>query len=101
MTPFALSDARELRRLFTEAGFDKVDLIEETTLVRFPEPETFVPFAVTSSAAAVPAFAQLAAPERAALLDAVRQDVEPLIHSFRDTEALTFPMYAHIAVAAK
>lgn len=101
MTPFVLSDASELRRLFADAGFDKVDVIEETTLVRFPEPEMFVPLAVASSAAAVPAFAQLAAPQRAALLDAVRQDVDPLIHSFLDTEALTFPMYAHVAVATK
>src|SRR3990167_1691132 len=52
MTPFALCDADELRTLFTAAGFKKVDIIPESTVVRFPEPERFVPLAVTSSAAA-------------------------------------------------
>ncbi len=100
MTPFALSEADELRNLFTAAGFNKVNMVTESTLVRFPEPEHFVPLAVTSSAAAVPAFAQLALPERAALLNAVRLDVEPLIHRFLDADALTFPMFAHIALAS-
>lgn len=53
MTPFALSDADELRTLFTEAGFEKMEIVPESTVVRFPEPERFVPLAVTSSAAAV------------------------------------------------
>ncbi|MBY0578811.1 MAG: class I SAM-dependent methyltransferase [Burkholderiales bacterium] len=100
MTPFALSDADELRTLFTAAGFKKVDILRESTTVRFPEPEHFVPLAVTSSAAAVPAFAQLQAPERAALLETVRAEVEPVIRRYCDAEAVTFPMFAHIVMAA-
>jgi len=99
MTPFALHDADELRTLFTAAGFKKVDILPESTTVRFPEPERFVPLAVTSSAAAVPAFAQLEAPARAALLEAVRAEVEPAMRKYRDSDAVTFPMFAHIAVA--
>ena len=99
MTPFALCDAEELRTLFTGAGFKKVDILPESTTVRFPEPERFVPLAVTSSAAAVPAFAQLEAPARAALLETVRDEVEPTIRRYRDANVVTFPMYAHIAVA--
>lgn len=98
MTPFVLHDADELRTLFTAAGF-KVDILPESTTVRFPEPERFVPLAVTSSAAAVPAFAQLQAPARAALLETVRAEVEPVIRKYRDTDAVTFPMFAHIVVA--
>jgi hypothetical protein len=52
MTSFALSDADELRILFTAAGFKTVDI--------FPE---------------------------------------PTIRQYRDTESVTFPMFAHIAVA--
>jgi len=99
MTPFALSDADELRSLFTAAGFQKVAIHPESTVVRFPEPERFVPLAVTSSAAAVPAFAQLDAPARAALLETVRAETEPTIRRYRDADVVTFPMFAHVAVA--
>jgi ubiquinone/menaquinone biosynthesis C-methylase UbiE len=99
MTPFALSDANELASLYTAAGFKKVDIVPESTTVRFPQPERFVPLAVISSAAAVPAFAQLQAPARAALLETVRVEVEPVIRKYRDASAVTFPMFAHIVVA--
>ena len=99
MTPFALSDADELRTLFTAAGFKAVDIFPESATVRFPEPEHFVPLAVISSAAAVPAFAQLEGPQRAALLETVREEIEPTIRQYRDAESVTFPMFAHIAVA--
>ena len=99
MTPFALSDADALRGLFTAAGFKGVDILSESTVVRFPAPERFVPHAVISSAAAVPAFTQLQVPARTALLEAVRIDVEPVIRNYRDAEAVTFPMFAHIVVA--
>ena len=98
MTPFALSDAGQLKGLFTNAGFAKVEVLAESATVRFPEPERFVPLAVMSSAAAVPAFAQLQGPARATLLEAVRQDIAPLLQStIRDGE-LAFTMHAHIAV---
>ena len=100
MTSFALSDADELRTLFTAAGFKNVNIVVESTMVRFPEPKNFVPFAVTSSAAAVPAFAQLEAPERAPLLHAVRMEVEPLIPGLDGTNALKFPMFAPIAMVS-
>jgi len=98
-TPFALSDAEELRLLFTSAGFKTVEIHPEPTTVRFPESQRFVPLAVTSSAAAIPAFACLEAPERAALLETVRTDVESTIRKYREVDVVTFPMFAHVAVA--
>ena len=65
MTPFALGDADALCGLFTAAGFKQVGILSESTVVRFPVPERFVPLAVASSAAAVPAFTQLQAPSHA------------------------------------
>lgn len=100
MTPFTLSDAQELRTLFTVAGFKKVHIRAESTTVRFSEPERFVPLAVASSAAAVPAFAQLEAPARTALLETVRCEVEPTLHRYRDGDAIAFPMFAHVAAAS-
>lgn len=96
--PFALCDADPLRTLFTAAGFEKVAIRPESTTVRFPDPARFVPLAVTSSAAAVPAFAQLEASERTALLEAVRRETAPIIRRYRDGDVVTFPMYAHVAV---
>lgn len=93
MIPFALSDADELRNLFTAAGFKKVEIL--------PEPNRFVPLAVTSSAAAVPAFAQLEQPERAALIETVREETASIIQRYRDAEVISFPMYAYVAVATR
>ena len=101
MTPFALCDAAELGNLFTAAGFGKVDILPVSTTVRFPEPERFVPLAVTSSAAAVPAFTQLESPARAALLEEVRGEIEPTLRKYRTSGYVTFPMFAHIAVAIR
>jgi ubiquinone/menaquinone biosynthesis C-methylase UbiE len=101
MTPFALCDADELQALFTAAGFGKVDILPESTTVRFPEPERFVPLAVISSAAAVPAFTQLGAPARDALLETVRAEVEPTVRRYRNADFVTFPMFAYVARATK
>jgi ubiquinone/menaquinone biosynthesis C-methylase UbiE len=101
MTPFALCDAGELRALFTAAGFGEVDIFPESITVRFPDPELFVPLAVISSAAAVPAFTQLEATARKALLEAVHDEVEPTVRNYRDAGFVTFPMFAHIARATK
>jgi len=100
MTPFVLSGADELRSLFAEAGFREVSIIPESIVVSFPEPERFVPLAVTSSAAAVPAFTQLETPERAALLNAVREEVGTTLRQYIKVDHLTFPMFAHVAVAS-
>jgi ubiquinone/menaquinone biosynthesis C-methylase UbiE len=99
MTPFDLYDADELRSLFIAAAFKKVDIFSESTMVRFLEPERFVSLAVISSAAAVPAFAQLEVPTRTLLLETVRGEVEPTVLRYREADVVTFPMFAHIAVA--
>lgn len=101
MTPFALSDSEKLRNLFTAEGFKNVEIFHETTTVRFPDPQRFVPLAVISSAAAVPAFTQLGVPERAALLEAVRADVESIVSKYRDDDYVSFPMFAHIGMASR
>jgi ubiquinone/menaquinone biosynthesis C-methylase UbiE len=99
MTPFALSSAQELRSLFTAAEFKHAEILLESTVVRFPEAESFVPHAVVSSAAALPAFSRLGEPERAALLENVRCEVEPILRRHREADMVSFPMHAHLAVA--
>ncbi|MDB5729058.1 MAG: Methyltransferase type 11 [Noviherbaspirillum sp.] len=99
--PFALSSAEELKNLFLSGGFEKVEVIPETTTVQFPNPERFVPLAVMSSAAAVPAFAQLEAEGRASLLQSVSAEVGSTVQKYREGDAIVFPMYANVAIAAK
>ena len=99
MTPFALEDADELRTLFTTAGFKNVKIVPESISARFPQPARFVALAVMSSAAAIPAFASLEAPERASLLDRVGEEIAPVLQRYREADAIVFPMYANVAVA--
>lgn len=101
MTPFSLPDADKLHALFTGAGFENVDISTISTTVQFPDPERFVPLAVASSAAAVPAFAQLDPAARAVLVEKVREDVEPVLLSYRDADHISFPMFAHLAMATR
>lgn len=98
ITPFAMSDVDALHDLFDKAGFKTVHIYPETCTMHFPNPQSFVPLAVASSAAAIPAFAQLAAPERAALVEAVRAEIEPILQKYRDAEKVSFPMFANVAV---
>jgi ubiquinone/menaquinone biosynthesis C-methylase UbiE len=98
--PFAMSDPEHLRSLFTAAGFGKTEIHEESITASFPGVQRFVPMAAMSSAAAIPAFAQLGEPDRAALLDQVRADVEPTLSRYRQDDLVSFPMFAHIAVAS-
>ncbi|WP_394790749.1 methyltransferase domain-containing protein [Rhodoferax sp.] len=99
--PFALSDAEALRQLCLDAGFANTQVFAESTDVHFPYAEHFVPRAVTSSAAAVPAFVQLAAPERASLLRAVATDVAATLQAYRVGNGLQFHMFAHLALARR
>ena len=100
-TPFALADAAELCALFASAGFEAVAVVPESTRVSFTEPDRFVQLAVTSSAAAVPAFAQLEGPDRASLLEAVRIDVDATLQTYREASAISFPMFAHVVSATR
>ncbi len=97
--PFSLNDADELRDLFEAAGFHKVEILSEAALVHFPDPAHFVPMAVASAAAAVPAFARLEGADRAELIEAVAADVAPTVAKYTDHDSVHFPMFANVAVA--
>ena len=98
-TPFALSDADALRALFDTAGFGPVSLKAVSATMRFPEADRFVPLAVSSSAAAVPAFALLDAPGRQALVQAVQGEMADVLAGHREGGSIVFPMHAWVVVA--
>jgi ubiquinone/menaquinone biosynthesis C-methylase UbiE len=97
--PFCLGDAEELRALLNEAGFERTRVTPRSLDVRFPTPERFVHLMVHAGAAVISAFRDQDAAARAALIQAVAQEVDPLLQRYRDDEMVRFPMSAHVAVA--
>lgn len=97
--PFALPDARALGSLYEEAGFADVEVRPVSATMRFPDPGRFVPMAVVSSAAAVPAFAKLDDPRKAALMAAISHDCAAVISAHAVDSEVVFDMYAHVAIA--
>ncbi|MEO8848891.1 MAG: methyltransferase domain-containing protein [Casimicrobiaceae bacterium] len=99
--PFDLSDPEELLQYFTSAGFESTNLYEESIMATFPDPQRFVLLAVTSSAAAIPTFAQLDGLQRARLIDDVSADAHAAVNAATSNAAVSFPMYAHVVNAIK
>jgi ubiquinone/menaquinone biosynthesis C-methylase UbiE len=97
--PFALSDSDTLQDLVVASGFARVELHAASIDAVFPTASRFVPLAIASSAAAIPAFAQLADGGRAALFAQAAADVEPVLAACRRDDTVSFPMHAHIVIA--
>lgn len=97
--PFALPDPDELATLHREAGFSEVEVLAVSATMRFPEPARFVPMAVMSSAAAVPAFALLDDPQRLSLMEAIASDCAGVIRDHTRGDLVVFDMHANVAIA--
>jgi len=97
--PFSLWDAEELRALLSDAGFQRIAIAPRSLEVNLPLSERFVQLTVLGAATSVPAFAQLHAGARCALVEAVTREAEVVVRAYRDGDALVYPMFAHIAVA--
>ncbi len=96
---FSLWDAEELRALLSDAGFQRTEVTPRSLDIHLPSPERFVQLTVLGAATSVPAFAQLDAAARSALVEAVTLETEAVAQRYRDGDKLTFPMSTHIAVA--
>jgi SAM-dependent methyltransferase len=95
---FSLWDAQELRGLLGAAGFRQIEVTPCSLTVRLPSPERFVQLTVAGAATSVPAFAQLDAAARRALVESVGGEVQAAIQRFHEDDMLVFPMHAHIAI---
>jgi SAM-dependent methyltransferase len=91
--PFAVPDAETLAAIHGSAGFRGGEVVPVDTEVRFDDPARFVPMAVASSAAAVPAFAQLTPDDRAALLARVGEATAPALAGRVQDGQLVFTMH--------
>jgi hypothetical protein len=95
---FSLWDAGELRTLLSDAGFQQIAIGPRSLDVRLPSPERFVELTVLGAATSVPAFAELNAGARSALVTAVSEATAAVTGRYRDGNTLAFPMSAHIAL---
>jgi ubiquinone/menaquinone biosynthesis C-methylase UbiE len=95
---FMLGDPNELRALFGEAGFSRVEIAAHTLEARFPDADAFVPSSELAYAAIMPEyFADPAAFQT--FVEAVARDVRPHLQRYRQGEELVFPQHAHLVVA--
>jgi SAM-dependent methyltransferase len=97
--PFALPDAGALGSLFEGGGFAEVEVRRVSATMRFLDPNRFVPMAVVSSAAAVPAFAALDGELKSALMDGIANDCRDVVAAHAVDGNVVFDMFAHVAIA--
>ena len=93
---FSLGDAGKLKSLFEEAQFTEVLIHRDTRTVRFPSPEELVAALVGGSNLARSGIS-IEGEVREALISNVSATLQPYV----DSEGLTFPMEAHLALARK
>lgn len=96
--PFMFGDDARLRGVFTEAGFESVEVTERTLEVEFQDPESFVQLTIMAGAAVVPELAPEHPQERDELIGAVSRRSADVLERHRDGGRLRFPMPNYLAV---
>jgi SAM-dependent methyltransferase len=99
--PFSFGDPAEIRATLEAAGFRDVTVEAHTKPARFPNPDGFVAMQVDVIAAAIPSAQHLDAAARAALADAIAEDVSETIRQSRRGDHIEFPAHAHLARAVR
>ncbi|MGE0870422.1 MAG: class I SAM-dependent methyltransferase [Kofleriaceae bacterium] len=94
--PFSFPDPAALRELLQASGFSSVEIQQHTIEARFPMAEKFVRLTVIGAAAVMPQFVSI---DIDALVAKVTADIEPVFATYRDGDAVTFPMVTSIAIA--
>jgi SAM-dependent methyltransferase len=92
--PFAFGDRESLRRLLLVAGFDRVRIVIDVKVCRFPSVAEFLRYEVLASPLAEPV-GRLDAEER----DALVADLEAVLEPYVDDEGLALPIESHAALA--
>jgi ubiquinone/menaquinone biosynthesis C-methylase UbiE len=98
---FSLEDADELGTLLREADFQCIAITPRSLTIHLPAPERFVQLTVLDAATSIPAFANLDATARSALVEEVSSETQAVAQLYREGDTLVFPMFTHIAVAYK
>jgi SAM-dependent methyltransferase len=97
LPPFSFGDARELRRLLTEAGFRDIRIRADVKMSRFPSAEAFVRSAVVGA----PSMLGPLAEQGETGLARIVADVADALATSDDDDGLAFPQASNIAVARR
>ena len=98
---FALGDASELRKLFTEAGFQRVEIESVSMTARFPNPDGYLAGEIDVDTAAIPSMQHLDEEARKAITAAISDEMrEPLSHVIKE-DHVVIPFHAHIVRAER
>jgi ubiquinone/menaquinone biosynthesis C-methylase UbiE len=96
--PFSLGDAGELRRLFEEAGFSRVEVLDRAHEVRFSAPDDFVANSELAYAGVMPDYLKdPAAFQR--FVEAIERELQPTLQRHRQGDHLVFPLHANLVLA--
>ena len=98
--PFSLGDPAEVRSLLEDAGFLDVEVSQETREARFADADRFVENVEYAYSAVLPEFAEDPARFRQ-FVRAVESETREAIESYRDGDAIVFPLAANIATARR
>jgi SAM-dependent methyltransferase len=97
LPPFSFGDARELRRLLTEAGFRDISIRADVKMSRYSSAEVFVRSAVVGAPSMLGPLAEKGEAE----LEQIVADVADALATSEDDDGLAFPQATNIAIARK
>jgi ubiquinone/menaquinone biosynthesis C-methylase UbiE len=98
IAPFSLNDPGELTRLLEEAGFTSIQVYSHSQDAVFTAPEKFVENSEYAYAAVIPQFVENPSAFEA-FVQAVKQELAPVLAEYQAGETIVFPMHAFITTA--
>ncbi len=97
--PFGLSDADELRALFTAAGFGAVQLEPVGLTTRYPQPDQFATLFLTSIVASIATLHETTLAAREQLIAALRGELDRVLQDFIVGDEVHSPRQTQIVCA--
>jgi len=96
--PFMFGPLADLASLLSNAGYREIQEETKSFQVTFPQSDRWAQLSVMGAAAAIPAFQDLSADDRADLIPGVASDIGDMIKDYTDGDTVVFTMTSHYAV---
>ena len=95
--PFMFGPLADLVSLLSNAGYREIQEETKSFQVTFPQSDRRAQRTVMGAAAAIPAFRDLSADDREALIPGVASDVGAMIKDYTQGDSVVFTMTSHYA----
>lgn len=96
---FSLGDTHELRKLLTDAGFQKVEIEPVSITTRFSNPQEFLTWEIEVDPADAPALQGLDREAQKAIFVAIHQEMQKTLDEFIQDDQVVMPSHAYIGHA--